>query len=392
MNRKIDYILFSSLKAKDEPAPELNRQILYEWSKEDRTMKRNHFNKGAVAAACMCILATGSMTAYAAYHFLNPVQIAEEVQNTTLSNAFEGAEAIEINETQTSNGYSITLLGLVSGENLDAYVPRDKKAEIDLRKTYAAFAIMRTDGTDLKVNNLCVSPLVNGIKFTDMNNSNMGGSLIWFMQDGVLYELYSCDNLEIFADRGVYLGVVDQFGNETAAFLKDDESGTYSKVEDYTETNALFKLPFDSSLANREVAEQYLDNLEDNEESEVPEEKQFESVDKFLNTLTAENIDDYFNKNKESVLTATPDKKGWIDFGSYYDSELGTTVTGDSGLIEYMIGEDEDMRICGYAISQKSKKSQNVTGMQIVVIFRNGDGSFTSTVYNSKDNIGEFVK
>ena len=419
MSKQIEDLLFDSLMARDEPAPALNRQILEGWSKEDRTMKRKHFYPKAAVAACVCVLATGSITAYAAYHFLNPAQIAEETHNVRLSNAFESDCSIEINETQISNGYRITLLGLVSGENLEAYVPGDKKSEIDRKKTYAAFAIERVDETDIKVDNLCISALVNGIPFSDMNNANMGGSLTWFVQDGVLYELYTCDNLEIFADRGVYLGVVDMFGRENAAFHMEEEDGAYRKVEDYEGTAALFQLPLDKTLADEAAVQQYLEELkkeeaENSKESESSEEtvvseenesaeagtlkenekpveyedsKEAEhaAIREWLHTLTKESLDDYFVINKESILTAYPDQNGWIDFGSYYDSYLECTVYGATGFLDYMIEENEEMRISGYGMSD------DISDLRISVIFRNEDGSFTTAVYNAKDTIGEYI-
>ncbi|MGN0428371.1 MAG: DUF4179 domain-containing protein [Agathobacter sp.] len=419
MSKQIEDLLFDSLMARDEPAPALNRQILERWSKEDRTMKRKHFYPKAAVAACVCVLATGSITAYAAYHFLNPAQIAEEAHNIRLSNVFESDCAIEINETQISNGYRITLLGLVSGENLDAYVPEGKKSEIDRKKTYAAFAIERVDETDIKVDNLCISALVSGIPFSDMNNANMGGSLTWFVQDGVLYELYTCDNLEIFADRGVYLGVVDMFGRENAAFHMDEESGAYRKVEDYEGTAALFQLPLDKTLADETAVQQYLEELkkeeaenskesesseetvisEENESAEAETLKENENpveyedskeaehaaIREWLHTLTKENLDDYFVINKESILTAYPDQNGWIDFGSYYDSYLECTVYGATGFLDYMIEEDENMRISGYGMSD------DISDLRISVIFRNEDGSFTTAVYKAKDTIGEYI-
>ncbi len=389
MNKIIDQFLFDSLKAKDEPAPELNRRILDEWSKEDQTMKRSFFNKGAVAAACVCVLAAGSITAYAAYHFLNPVQIAQRLNKTSLSNAFESSGAIEINETQTSNGHSITLLGLVSGENLDEFVPTDKKSEINMKKSYAVFAIEPENGADMQDGNFCISPFVNGISFWELNNASIGASLTWFVQDGVLYELYSCDDLEKFADLGVYLGVVDQFGDETSAFLMDAQSGIYGKAENYDGTNALFKLPLDPSLADHEAVEKYLDDLRDTaktEETDAPEDTMYASLGKFLESLTADELEKYFVKDTESVLTATPDQNGWIDFGSYYDSETGMKITGVSGDIEYMIEDDQDMRICSFGMSEE------ISSLQLVVLFRNGDGSFTSAVYHARENMEQLLK
>lgn len=91
----------------------------------------------------------------------------------------------------------------------------------------------------MEYRNFFVAPLINGVSVLDANAATMDETLTWFCKDGVLYELIECDDLEIFADRGVQLGIVDSFGSETAAFRMDNESGSYRKVEDYAGTIAL---------------------------------------------------------------------------------------------------------------------------------------------------------
>lgn len=389
MNKPIDNLLFDSLMAKDEPAPELNRQIVRRWSKERREMN-NNIRRRTVAVASICILLAGSVTAYAAYHFLNPGQIAERVNNSALQRAFQSEGAIEINETQQNNGYSITLLGLVSGEDLEPCVPSEKRGAIERKKTYAAFAIEGENGSKIKGGNLCISALISGMDFSEFNNANMNGSLTWFEEDGVLYELYTCDNLEIFADRGVYLGVVDQFGDEARAFQMDSESEAYHRVETYDGTNALFKLPLNRSLGNQQAAEQYvkdIKNSENEQETESVEIPYFDGLQTFLDSLTPENIDQYFVLNKDSVLTAVADETGWIEFGSYYDKELGDEMNGPSGLINYMMEEGETFRIQSYGISD-----HDISTLQISVIYRNEDGSYTSAKYNAREDIGKYLK
>lgn len=115
------------------------------------------------------------------------------------------------------------------------------------------------------------------------------------------------------------------------------------------------------------------------------ERRKLAAIGEWLHTLTKESLDDYFVINKESILTAYPDQNGWIDFGSYYDSYLECTVYGATGFLDYMIEEDENMRISGYGMSE------DISDLQISVIFRNEDGSFTTAVYNAKDTIGEHI-
>ena len=118
MSNNFDILIKDALSGRKTPNPDLNRQIIVKAKEKGQMMNHNRIRKSAVAAACICLLAAGSITAYAAYRYLSPAQVAERVStNGALAEAFEGEEAILINETQQSNGYDITLLGLVSGKN-----------------------------------------------------------------------------------------------------------------------------------------------------------------------------------------------------------------------------------------------------------------------------------
>ena len=226
--------------------------------------RKFHPTRKLIAASACAALLLGGSSAYAAYHFLSPSQIADEVaDNGALSRAFAGEDAVSINETQQSNGYDITLLGLVSGEKLELCVPQETKENVSKSHTYAAIAIAKSDGTDMEYRNFFVAPLINGVSALDANAATMDETLTWFCKDGVLYELIECDDLEIFADRGVQLGILDSFGSEAAAFRMDNESGTYRKVEDYAGTIALFTLPLDTTKADPAAAEAYLKKLEE---------------------------------------------------------------------------------------------------------------------------------
>lgn len=47
----------------------------------------------------------------------------------------------------------------------------------------------------------CISPLIGGVPFEEANNETLKTEMTWFEQDGVMYELVACDDLEVFADR-----------------------------------------------------------------------------------------------------------------------------------------------------------------------------------------------
>ena len=414
MSDNFDNLVKDALSGRKTPSPELNRQIIVKVKEKSQMMNHNRIRKSFVAAACVCLLAAGSITAYAAYHYLSPAQVAERVStNGALAEAFEGEEAILINETQQSNGYDITLLGLVSGKNLELCVPEEISSNLRDIRTYAAVAIAKSDGTEMEYDNLCISPLINGVDWFVANNATLDVGLTWFKQDGVVYELINCDNLQIFADRGVQLGVVDDFGNEGSAFYMDTQTGVYNKNADYEGTNALFTLPLDKSKADAKEAEAYIYALEHTEENEreISEEERsaregaeneaermalalennMDQIQVFLDTITMDNIDEYFVRDEETVLTAKPDENGWIDFGSRYNKTEDYVMEGGKGYISYWIEDGEDFRITNFGISGMGDEGDNgiveMSDVQISVIVRNDDGSFTTAVYRGKEGL-----
>lgn len=267
MSKQIEELLYESLRPMDKPDPELNRRIL-EWRSKE-SMKKSSFRKSAVAAAVVCAVAVSSITAVAAYRYLKPAQVAEEVsENDALAKAFESKDAVEINETQKNDTYEVTLLGMVSGAGLDLWVPEDSAETVQGDHTYVVMAVAHTDGTAVSQDDQkCISPLIHGVDWMIANNGTLDTGLTSFIKDGVMYELIECDSLEKFAGRGVQIGVVDSFAEENQAFAMD-ESGKYQKKANYEGTNFLFDLPLDPAKADEQAAEQYLKELEQKMDSE----------------------------------------------------------------------------------------------------------------------------
>lgn len=378
MNDYWDNLIKETLEEKAAPSPDVNRQIL-EKAKEHINMKKQNMKK-MVAAACVGLVTVSSVSAYATYRYLSPTEVADEVSdNGALAKAFERKDAVVVNKTQQTNGYDITFLGMVSGENLDTYVPEDVAMDLNSSHTYAAVAVAKTDGTEMEYRNFCVSPLINGVSFLAANNATLDTLLTFFEQDGILYYLMECDNLEIFANRGVQLSVVDSFGKETNAFIMNVQTGVYEKNIEYEKTSALFQLPLNKKKADDVAAEEYLKALEKDTEEEYEENADMKKVNAFIRTITPENIDNYFMRNTATELTATPDENGWIEFGSCYVAEDDYVCEGPSGYLTYMLEEGENFAIRGYGYG-----SEDLSDLQIITIWRNMDGSFTSVNYKAK--------
>lgn len=384
----LDRLLSETLRqTKTSPSPMLNRQILNQSVLEETTMnqKKNNRLPGAAAAAiAMCIVLGGTGSAIAAHKYLSPVEISDAVSdNDRLAKAFESRSAIPVNETQVSGDYAFTLLGLVSGSELEPYMPEANAGELSARQTYAAVAITRTDKAEMPEDSFCVSPLIGGVDFATANNGTMNTSLTWFTEGNVTYELMACDDLEIFADRGVWLSVVDSFGAEARAYAMDDTTGAYSKKADYDGIAALFKLPLDVSKADPDAADAYIDALRGKDDA-AADDPQTEDTDDghpawitaLVGKLDENNINDYFTLQPEYSLTATPDADGWIDFGSTYLESEDHTHTGSSGTIDLMIEDGTDFMITGFGYGDDPKEDLCVS-----TLTRNADGSFTEDQY-----------
>ena len=218
--------------------------------KERKPMKKMNLKAVLLAAA---VVAAMSVTAYAAIT-LAPRDVAQRAGNEALATAFEGEDAITVNETKTVGDYNVTLMGLVSGTGLSRV--ESLPDSVDQDKTYAVLAYARTDGADITedVPDLTVSPLVEGYAPWRLNAWTLGGGVSSFAQEGVLYYLFECDNVEPFADHTVYLAVYPGTHTPPSAELFGFEDATgviTSKGE-----AALFSLPLDESKANAQKAEE----------------------------------------------------------------------------------------------------------------------------------------
>ena len=106
-----------------------------------------------------------------------------------------------------------------------------------------------------------VSPLIKGQKPWQVNIFTMNGGYSECIVDGVTYRIIECDNIEMFADRGVYLyvGTGGFINNQTVSY--NEETGEITLNTDNNEAGAIFDLPLDVKKADHEKAEKYLEEL-----------------------------------------------------------------------------------------------------------------------------------
>jgi len=262
-----EQVLKQSLATSAEPDEKLNESILHQL-KERNHMKKTYKKKLSAALLATALLVVLSISAYAASQLFSAKEVAEHLGDRLLASAFESKDAIEINESKASGDYLFTLHGLVSGAGLSEF--RHSAEEIYPDRTYAVVSITRQDGNpmpstaDSEYNSdpFFISPLIKGQKPWQVNIVTMNGGYSEIVIDGVLYRLIECDQVEIFADRGVYLAISSgsPFFN-TQAFEYDETTGEIQAIEEYAGASVLFELPLNTTKADHMKAEAYLEEL-----------------------------------------------------------------------------------------------------------------------------------
>ncbi len=269
----MDQLLKQALSPQEEPNRQLNQNILRQ-AKEREEMGKKYFGRiPATAMIAAAVLLAGSVTAVAAWKYLTPDKVAEVMENEGLAAAFQGDDAIFINETQEYGNYKVTLLGIVSGKSLSEYLSEDEAGNCTVHddRTYAVTAIENADGSprpavsdeDYGKDPFFVSPLIEGQDPAWFNSVTMNGGYGESVENGIQYRITETDNVEIFADRPLYLAVNSGTFYDQGAYQYDEKSGKISRNEAYDGVNALFSLPLDASKADREAADAYIRQIEE---------------------------------------------------------------------------------------------------------------------------------
>lgn len=267
MEKEFDELIRRALSPKDEPDFWLNQKILNR-TKEQKTMMRNKKKLSVAVLIAILVLCLGSGTVYAAWKYLSASEVSQNMEDTKLSDAFISGQAVTINETQCYGGYRVTMLSIISGENLSEH-PSFSNGSILQDRTYAVVAMEYENGMpmpdvteeayfDLE---FFVSPLIAGYNPVHYNLASMHGNHMTIEEDGVLYRLLECDNVEIFADNQIYLCVTDSLFYNREAYIYDEITGKITRNESYQGLNALFNLPLDASKANPEKAAEYIESM-----------------------------------------------------------------------------------------------------------------------------------
>lgn len=393
MKRNMDELLKVALTPMDMPEQELNDQILRK-AKERQNMKKNQVQyRRRIPAAVLvtaCILVLCSSTAYAVYKYLTPADVAIEANDDNLQKAFLGEDAILVNETQESGGFRITLLGSVAGKNISNFMSVNENGEVEDDRIYTVIAIERVDGTPMPDTSsdeygkdcFFASHYVHGLDPREYSIMSMGGGYTEFIKDGIQYRILDMDNIEMFADRGIYVGVSSGTFYDNNAYIYDESTGEMSRNASYDGVNALFSLPVDKSKADPEAAESYLKAFEESMNApDEPIEKDAAdlSVEEFMNRLTPENLDAYAEPIESTRQTCTIDAERNV----HYSYELASVSADDSFVAFEILFPDNKPGVS--PTFNYSYTESGLAGLCIDVFTLNEDGTVTFVVYQAKE-------
>lgn len=214
-----------------------------------------------ILAAAILIIAVISVTAYAISGLLSAGDVAEHFGESRVADSFK--KNGYASESVTDKGYTVSFLGLVKGERFES-------DSIKSDCSYYAVSVAREDGLPLSLsdgNPLGMSVIIEGYPAWKINTWSLDTSANGMEENGILYYLYDCENLEIFAEKNVYLAVYEGFV-PGVDIINMNPDGTFEFADGYNGFKALFKIPLDPSKVNPEAAneilKEYLEDEKDN--------------------------------------------------------------------------------------------------------------------------------
>lgn len=344
-DEKLDLILKQALspeiddcdvKIKTMDMEKKENVINYEKNKNFKKSSVKSWKHVTAAAAAIAVTMVSSITAYAAWRYFSAKDVAAEIADNRLAQEFEQNNWMDECETQTYGNYDITLLGIVSGDEISSHLSKTDSGEIDGDKTYMAVAIAHSDGTPMPDSSktdeeqFYVSPYIEGLDPARYNASVLGGNNILFVSDGIQYRLLETDNIECFADRKIYMGVSEGEAYDDKAYVYDSVSGDISRNESYEGVNALFTLSIDSNLADQKRAAEVIAAM-DNYEAGGEYTEILSEADRWVNSITPENIDE-----KATPLESSRQVLSLSEFAEYVMGEAadGADVDAEAAVLD----------------------------------------------------------
>lgn len=393
MKKDLDRVLKHALTPTEEPDAWLDRNILYQ-AEEMADMAKKKMNRfPAAAAAAALTLVIGSAAVMAAARYLTPGQIAQELDDKKLVDAFQGEDAVLVNETQEYAGFRITLLGAVSGRNISEYLTEDDKGQVEDDRFYAAVAVERTDGSPMPDTGddtygeepFYVSPYIKGLEPWKYSVASMGGGYSEFVRDGIQYRLLDMENIDIFADRGIYIGVSSGTFYDSEAYVFDEATGEITRNEDYDKVNALFDLPLAPEKGDPAAADAFLKSMEEeqNKDDEPREmEEQDLEVEAWINEFKTELQEGRIKEDAERIESTVQVCRVNEEDMAEYSYDLDDEGSGSGVLLVSELFPEKkpgSMAVSGYSCSESG-----VEDLRVETVVFNEDGTVTFAVYKVK--------
>lgn len=390
MKSELDTILKHVLTPKEEAGDILNRRIL-EQIREDGKMKQKRFKKVSAAVAAAALAASVSITAVAAWQYYSAADVADRIGDERLSDFFleqrpvsdsngsgteDGGGVAVAGESQSYGGYLVTVLGMLSGEGLSQF-QHMADGEVKNDRTYCVVAIQREDGMAVNAENeeFFVSPLIGGLSPWFYNIASMHGNYSEFVENGVLYRLLECENIEYFADHELYLCVSDTSFIDNGLYFYDEADGSITRNTEYQGLNALFDLELDPSLADPVKAQALIDEIEhsmepqtDAGEPEIPEAAAYAM--EWAAALTPENMEQYCVRLEDSVQTIAVNGEGYF----VWEERGGGSGKAKASFLQENIEQ-------GMWIDSYSSSEDGMEDLVITTFTPNEDGTLTHAAW-----------
>ena len=209
------------------------------------------------------------------------------------------------------------------------------------------------------------------------------------MEDGILYRLTECDNIEYFADQNLYVCVTDTTFYQKGLYDWKEAEGEIVRNDGYEGLNALFELQIDPSKADPEKAGNLLQEMnkqgkdtqeasrsieEDPYDRLSPESrKAYQEAVEWAEQITPDNIEQYCVRLEQTVQTKAPDREGRVSF----DESLSDADTEDTSF-------KVDWFFRGGEITDFIQRDVGTGGMEEVLLKRytlNEDGTVTFAIW-----------
>jgi hypothetical protein len=322
-------------------------------------------------AASLALAIAFSATAYATNMF--GIFYVANMIDPTIASSFDSDSAVEINESQVSGDYIITLLGMAQGDEIQGLSNEGKP--LTGNHTYLAVKIEKAAGAgSSEVGLLHILPMISGEKpwQVQLGEYNQGG----MFEDGVLYSLIDVENLEYFADRTVYLAVMDTPFYEHSKFIYDEASGKIQINPQHTGVVTLFELPLDASKANPEEAAKIIAGGMNATSAGTQADKDAAAAVQGLQELSAEFPGEDFIIIEDSVKEIVIGSDGSWEYNGY--QVMGDGRDGhDQGMLDQLKWNKNGYAMINYMTTEKDGETYS----ECTMLKKEADGKIYGMVF-----------